>query len=745
MTGTTLFLDVRVNDWPLKLVARFRDTDGRLSLPADQFEGLGFLLDEAFVTTEDGERRVYLDQVPGLEWRIDQRAQTIDITAPFDRLKPNLISVSPGVPRIPSRADWGAMLSYDLFGEWSEKPDDPDLARTVSINLDARLFSPWFSAFSTGYYTTTEGGEDEFVRLESWVDFDSTESAWRLRLGDSYTAGPIWVRPFRFGGIQWMTDFSLRPDVVTTPMPELNQDIAVPSSVDLFINGVQRYSRAVEPGALRLTDLPIVSGANSISVVVTDQAGRRTQMILPLYSSTLLLAQGMSTFNVEAGLARQNFSLQSNDYEGTFASGNFRYGVNDDLTVTGYAAVAKDYVTGAGGAAFAVGDLFVAEATALVSDAPTGTGWAWFLGVERVASRFNFTGRYIENHGYHDLADLFGYTTYKRKALASIGVNMDRAGQLNLTYASQEELDGGRSTVASGTWGIDLFRNQIHVSTSAFAELEDDSWGVVLAASFPLGGGVQAYAQETWRDNDQRATFAQVRGEAFNQRLTWQIEGTEGDFERFDAQADWEGRFANLHLAATEIEGSAGYQAGVVQSFVFMDGQAYVAGRLDDAFAVVEVENSPGVRVALENRTIGRTNDRGRLFLPGLQSYAPNAISIEPLDLPPDASIRDSATLVSPRGGAGLVTRFAVDHARSAIVTVRMPDGSAPPVGARVRIAGVEDPAVSGFDGEIYVRGLQNGENRLELSWREGACSVTFTAEVVEGSLPRLGPFTCAP
>lgn len=743
---TIYFLDVSVNGWPVELVARFRDKDGRLSLPADQFEGLGFILDETFVTDEAGERRVYLDQVPGLEWQVDLRGQSIAITAPFERLRPNQLRISSGVPRVESRADWGAMLAYDFFGEWSEQPDNPDFTRSASVNLDARLFSPWFTAGTTGYYTTTEGGEDEFVRLESGIDFDSAEHARRLRLGDSYTAGPAWIRPFRFGGLQWMRDYELRPDIVTTPMPELSQGVLLPSSVDLFINGVKRYSQPVNPGMVRLTDLPIVGGVNTVTMVVTDQAGRRTQVTLPLYSSTTLLAKGLTTFNVDAGVARQNYSRVSNDYRGDFGAAGFSYGVTDQLTVTGYAAGARDYTTAAGSAAFAVGDLFLVEAAALVSDAPDDRGWAWALSLERVASRLSFSGRYMESHRYRDLASQFGDASFDRNAIASVGLNMGGPGQLNFTYAMQREEGRPQSSVVSGTWSVDLFKGRINLSTTAYAQLEQESWGAFVSLSFPLGrGSTYAYVQESWRNQDEPMTSAQVRGDAFDQRLTWEVEGAEGDRARNEAAVNWDGRYVDLRVAASVVGEEMSYQADVAQSFVFMDQQLFVAGQIYDGFTVVDVQDSPGIRVELENRPVGRTNAQGRLFLADLQSYTANAISIDPLDLPADASIGSPSTRVAPRGRAGLITRFGVTRARSALVTLRMPDGTAPPVGAQVRIAGVEETTVAGFDGEIYVRGLSDGENRLDLTWRDGTCSATFTANVIEGSQPRLGPFTCAP
>jgi outer membrane usher protein len=744
---TIALLDVRVNGWGLGLVARFHEANGRLSLPVDQFEGLGFLVDEAWVTTVGTERRIYLDQVPGLQWNIDRAGQIIDFTAPFDRLKPRLLEISPGIRRVPARADWGAMLAYDAFSQWSRRPEDIEFSRSLSVNFDARIFSPWFTATSTGFATKSEGEAEEFIRLDSWVDIDSTDDATRLRLGDAYSSGPVWIRPFRFGGVQWMRDFSLRPDIVTTPAPEIRQDIGVPSTVDLFINGVQRYSTPVEPGTLRLTDLPIVGGSNMVSVIVTDQAGRRTQVYLPLYSSTEMLAKGMTTFNVEAGAARQNYATESNNYEGDFAQASFGYGVTDQFTFSGYAAGAQDYSSAAAGAAFSLGSFLFVDSALMLSNDAEGPGWAWYASVEHIDPRFNFAASYFESDDYRDLADRFGYATFDRRATASAGLDMGRAGRLNATWALQREINRTQTSVASGSWGVDLFNDRIHLTVSAYAELEEDAWGAMVSLSIPLGanGDIQAYLQENWRKDEENVSAAQLRGEAFDQRLTWTLDGETGAFDRAEVSAEWDGRYSDLHAAAAAAGDATGYELGVAQSLVFMDGHIFIAGRIDDGFTVVEVENSPGINVALENTPVGRTNAQGRILVTDLQSYAANAISIEPLDLPLDASVPDTSALVAPRARAGAVTRFPVTRARSALITVLLPDGSPPPVGAAVHISGSEDIAIVGFGGEVYLRGLAVGQTRLEVNWPAGRCSATIDVSPAQGGLPRLGPYTCAP
>jgi outer membrane usher protein len=62
-----------------------------------------------------------------------------------------------------------------------------------------------------------------------------------------------------------------------------------------------------------------------------------------------------------------------------------------------------------------------------------------------------------------------------------------------------------------------------------------------------------------------------------------------------------------------------------------------------------------------------------------------------------------------------------------------------------VRLLPDGEERVLGFDGEAYLRGLEPGLNRIEVTWQGGRCAASLTAEIPDGTVPRLGPVTCAP
>jgi outer membrane usher protein len=116
--------------------------------------------------------------------------------------------------------------------------------------------------------------------------------------------------------VQLTSDFSLRPDLVTFPLPSVSGVAAVPSTVDVLVNGNRLLSQQVKAGPFQIPQLPVVTGAGTVSMAVTNALGQQVNVELPFYASSSLLKPGLQTFSAAAGLVRNNWGLVSNDYHG---------------------------------------------------------------------------------------------------------------------------------------------------------------------------------------------------------------------------------------------------------------------------------------------------------------------------------------------------------------------------------------------------------------------------------------------
>ena len=140
------------------------------------------------------------------------------------------------------------------------------------------------------------------------------------------------------GGVQVRRDFTLQADVVRQPVPVISGTAAVPSTVDVYVNGLRSFSQTVNSGPFNISNLQNLASGGTARVVVRDASGRQVEQQLQLNPTALLLRPGLTDFSVEGGLARRNFGILSNDYDRRFlASASLRHGFNPNITLEAHA------------------------------------------------------------------------------------------------------------------------------------------------------------------------------------------------------------------------------------------------------------------------------------------------------------------------------------------------------------------------------------------------------------------------
>ena len=101
----------------------------------------------------------------------------------------------------------------------------------------------------------------------------------------------------------------------------------------MFVNGSRIASQPVPPGPFTVNDVPLVSGAGDVQLVVRDPFGQQQVITQPFYASRRLLRGGLDEFQWSLGATRENYGLASFDYGSPLASGYLRSGISDRLTV----------------------------------------------------------------------------------------------------------------------------------------------------------------------------------------------------------------------------------------------------------------------------------------------------------------------------------------------------------------------------------------------------------------------------
>lgn len=731
-----LYLQVILNGKATTVVAPFQLRDGHLYCQADVLAALGLKNEGAAGASAE----VALDGMDGVSYRYDAAAQQLVLQVPERWLRPYVAT-----DQLPSVADQarsghGLLVNYDVYAQEAG-------GLQLSAWTELRYFAPSGVWDSTGTYYHSAFGR-RFVRYDtSWVRSDEA-SLHTLQVGDTISNALDWTRSVRLAGIQWRKDFSLRPDLITFPLPALGGSAAVPSSVDLYINNVRRSTFDVPAGPFTLNTAPGLTGAGEAVMVTRDAQGRSITTSLPLYIDVRLLAEGMSAYSVEAGFLRRRYGERSFDYERQPSfSGAYRYGMSDALTLETHAEATAGLAMAGGGALARLGQYGVLHGSLAISAGRTPVGYQWSLGYQWIQPRLALDMVLVRGSTHFaDLATRSDAPLTRSQQRLTLAVPIRDGENLALSYLALRtrglpdsriaSLSYLRASSARFSWGVNVFRDLTRTGSS----------GVYLTGNLSLGDNRTA-SMLAGRQNGSTYVNAQASRPAdYAGGWGWSVQaGRTGPIAYRQAQATYLGSLGQITGLLQTTAGQTTYAMDALGSLVWMDGDLHASRHIDNGFALVSTDGMPGVPVLHENRLIGSTDAHGHLLVPDLNPYQANRISVDTLNMPADVRAEAVDMQVVPAMRSGVLARFA--FARQAAATLRLTDtaGRPLPVGSKVHAmeSGVE--TIVGYDGIAYLEGLQ-ATNRLQVTFPGGmkTCMVTFDyATPADHVPPRLGPFAC--
>ena len=233
--------------------------------------------------------RVYYSpaDIPGVSVDIDEALQRAVITAPAQAYELTRMNAAERNRPPLTRASPGAFLNYQLSSQ------QIDGQRSSGAYAELGMFA------SLGVLTNTAVARDnsinrDMTRLDTTFSRDFPDSLKTLNLGDTISDPGSWGNAVRFAGIRFSKNFSLRPDLLTSPLLSTGGTATVPSTVDVFVNNQLVSSTQLPPGPFIIDRLPSVSGTGDVSVVVRDALGREQVVTQSFYSASNLLAPGLT-------------------------------------------------------------------------------------------------------------------------------------------------------------------------------------------------------------------------------------------------------------------------------------------------------------------------------------------------------------------------------------------------------------------------------------------------------------------
>jgi outer membrane usher protein len=745
-----LLLEVQINGHSTGKIGEFTLRRGKLMAQPDELRDLGFRVPDALVSKPG--TLVSLRDLHGVTWTIDQKNQILLVTAADSALVPSLLQLEGSETtggRRTIESGSGMTLNYDVEGTFTGGKSGAD------GSFDLRSFAPWGIANSDwlGYAGPASGnnGGTRAIRLDSAYSLADVNSLRRYTVGDFITSGLAWNRPFHIEGAQIRSDFSMRPDLITFPLPTLTGSAAVPSTVNVLVNGNLVASSQVDPGPFEIQQLPVISGAGNITMTMTNAMGQQVSVTQPFYGGSALLAPGLQTFSGQAGLVRREWGAASNDYGKIAGTGFYRRGLTQKFTFEAAGEGTPGAFMGGGGGTLVVGKLGIINFDAAASSSSGVFGDLFSVGAQHIGTKFSLGGSAIvANRNYRDVVSMNGSGIPRKQLSAFTSLSLRRLGTAGVAYAG---VDADASPVA--VQAIFTPATHSHVVTANYsrqfhhiafyaAEFRDlDSSGnssVQAGITIPLDRRTSASLTGSSVGNGQ----AQVQKSV--------IRPGDWGYQAYVSEGNGSHEFGEVQYKSPVGLLSAGIDQFGSQTTVRLETQAAVSlvdkglfpsNTIFDSFAIVDTSPVEHVHVYQENRDVGATDKAGRLLVPDMRSFDVNHLGIEPTDVPPDATLSLDKRVVRPQDRSGVVVRFPIQFSHAALLKLVDAAGVPVPLGSAATLLGTGALIPIGYDGDAYVEGLSS-HNELNVELPNGHhCSVAFNYTQAPGEIPSIGPLRC--
>jgi outer membrane usher protein len=726
-----------------------QDEVGHLTMLRRDLVALGLPLP---VSTGDS---IPLDTLPGVSVVLDSARQILRLDFSSHDRKKNRVTLGPGQETIPvTRSATGLLLNYDLTANAQRG------GTTVGGLVEARLFSG-IGTLSTGAIGNSgaRGPQAALVRLDTTYTVIDPARFRRYSAGDVVSGSLPSSRAVRLAGLQISTDFSVRPDLVTYPVPMLSGSAAVPSTLDVLVNGSRVGEGRVMAGDFGVAGTPMVNGSGTVDLVLRDALGRETRTSVNVYGVRTLLAPGLSDCTLDIGAVRRRYGLRSNDYRFVASTATCRFGLSDRFTVEGHGEATADLALASGGAVLGLGRFGVVSLGLSASTGEAGSkgaveGSQLSFGYEIVSRPVSFNLAVVKaTQGYRDIAVQAGDPPVRTSILALVGFDLARYGSLSVSLA---RLSGSRvpdiyhqdaaaaaperASLVTATYSASIGR-RVNLYVNVLRDIDRSrSTMAMVGLSILLGQRTSALASTSFTHRSTLNSAQVIRSVTEPGELGYRLQADEGSVSHQLAEATYRGSDGEVMGGVERVNGQIAARVGMRGALVFAGGDMLTGNTLSGSFAIVDA-GVPGVGVLRDNRPAGVTNSRGRLLLPNLRTYQTNLLAIDPLTLPDDVLPTTTEVKVRPGDRTGVVAVFAARHGRSARVRLIDSKGSPLTVGERATLNRLAETVPVGFDGEIFFSNLAP-DNRIEVARANGTCIAVFA--VRDGPVPPIiGPIAC--
>lgn len=752
-----------------------RTPDSDFLVKVGDLRALGFRDPAGTIVSVSGEPYVSLKSMRGVSFEFREQSLALDITADPTLLPSRTFAMEGQRPK-----GRGAISpSNSGFFNYALNVDRGSGGGDVGLSAEAGWRFGDYLLLSNGATAHGADGARKFVRLMSSVTRDDRRDLQRIVIGDFFTPSRDFSAGVNLGGISLSKLYSLNPYFVQFPTQSVGGTAALPSDLEVYLDGQRIRTEKLQPGQFQLNDILAYQGASNVQLVLRDAFGRVQQLNYSFYFSDQLLRHGLHEYSYNVGAMRRNYGLDSNEYGPAAFSMFHRYGFTDSLTLGLRADATRGFANAGPLATLVLGDAGVLSMALAGSSVAGHHGTSGFASYSYRAKTWSAGAALRRDSGeYATLGDPPAIGNRKAEGNLSVSYYLPRRGSISLTHSLVSTRGTMGSAVANPdhrfvfapfdasnvtalSYGVPLFsgkatlsaslshvrdsvspqgRNEAYVALIVFLDKDysvsgsyrgtrtSNSEAVQFTKNQPIGEGL-GFLLSADRSSD-------GSGQSLQDRSTLQYNAPAAIF-RADVGHVRASSGATTDDARVSVAGGVG----------FVGGSMGFGRPITDSFGIVKVGPLPGVDVSVNGLPIGKTDARGEIFVPTLTPYFDNAVAIETKNIPLDYVIPAPVKMVSPSLRSGAMVEFGVTklHAFTGKLAYAEAAGVTPVKFSEValNVAGKKQTLETGRGGEFYVENLSPGAYEASVEVEGRRCLFDLNIPKSDETFVDLGTLTC--
>jgi outer membrane usher protein FimD/PapC len=581
----------------------------------------------------------------------------------------------------------------------------------------------------------------------------------RITAGDFFASSGDLGSTINLGGFSYSKIYRMDPYFIKNPMLDIAGLISLPSDAEIYLNGMRVRTEKLLPGEFMLKNISYYGGASILDVVIKDSLGREQRIISPFYFTDILLKKGIHEYSYNMGFMREEFGVESNRYSDLALSAFHRYGIGNSLTLGFRAEATEDLYNLGPQTSYLIPNAGIITMSLASSIGSKGkTGFAGSLNHTYQGRKVNT--RLLINGFTEDYSTIISEPSdekTKYEVGAGIGYSTKDLGSVALDFTAIKKYRGQDRQAAAVTYSRNLSSKVTIFGTFKNIREEKSANEFFIGISYYPGKDTSISARYE-RSDDTNTEVLEVQknspmGEGFGYRAS---------FERADSNTvttntvnplmQYNARYGIYTAECRAQSGGTGkvndtYQLSASGGVAYIGNTFGFSRPINDSFGLVKVGETEGVRVYLSNEEIGRTDSSGKVFVPNLNSYYDNQVSIGDKDIPINYSISEVTKYISPPFRSGSLIKF--DVMKFQAITGKLEikvNGEVKPAEfyeVRMAVDGKELTFPTGKDGEFYLEDIKPGRYTSSFKYMEKTCSFDIIIPESEEIIIDLGKVVC--